>query len=281
MYNVQNTECVGYYKNVLQNHPLLNKEEERSLLQILAKYAGGKMRAAAREKLINSNIRLVIKEAARYSRNCQVPMNDLIGAGSIGLCKAIDRFDLQFGTKLSTYATPWIKLEILKFVRSFGAEVYVPSYILERSRAYLAASVVIGEKLMTQQELLKELEMTEEELQRVKLALKNHTFSLDAQIESGESESTIGQLVEDTRAVGADVVASDNDDAAKIRAEVAKLDSLSANIITRRYLTAKKERLFDVGKSLKISGERVRQIEFAALQTLKMRMKNRHFFNID
>ncbi len=279
MYTVQNTECVDYYKDVLQNYPLLNKKEERSLFQIMSKYASGKQRNAAREKLINSNIRLVIKEAARYSRNCQVPLNDLIGAGSIGLCKAIDRFDLRFGTKLSTYATPWIKLMILKFVKSFSAEVYVPSYVLERSRIYQAASVAIGEKLMTQQELMKELDMTEEELKRVKLAMHNHTFSLDA-ITHMEGGTAMEQFIEDPNITKADTAAADNDDAEKIRNEVAKLDSVSANIITRRYLNDKKERLSDVGRSLNISGERVRQIEYQALKTLKMRMKNRQFFNI-
>jgi RNA polymerase primary sigma factor len=281
MYDVYNTECMSYYKDVLKHYPLLDKEEERDLFQVLAKYASGKRRQAAREKLINSNIRLVIKEAAKYSRNCHVPLNDLIGAGSLGLCKAIDKFDLKFNTKLSTYATPWIKLMILKFIRSFCADVYVPTHVLERSRVYQIACVSVGETLMTQQELLKELEMTEEELKKIKAVLSNHTISLDAPLGIEDEGLTFGQLIEDVSAVQSDDVAANNDDIAKIRDEVSKLDPLSVKIISRRYLGTTKERLCDIGKSLKISGERVRQIEYKALKTLKMRMKNRHFFDVN
>ena len=108
------------YSNVINNNPLLTKKEEISLSRLAKK--GDKK---ARKKLIESNYRLVISIAKKYHRN-NISFDDLIQESSIGLLKAVDKYDPELGYKFSTYATWWIKQAALQFINESATDIKVP-----------------------------------------------------------------------------------------------------------------------------------------------------------
>lgn len=108
-----------YFEQV-KKFPLLSSEQEHELM--LAKCSGSEL---AKEKIINSNLRLVIKIAKNYS-HCNIPLLDLIQEGNIGLIRAVTRFDPSLGCKLSTYASYWIRQNIERYVLGKGKEIKIP-----------------------------------------------------------------------------------------------------------------------------------------------------------
>ena len=115
------------YMNTISRIPLLSAEEEQSLG---ARIAQGDM--IAREKLIESNLRLVVSIAKKYLHRTSIPFLDLIQEGNIGLMRAVDKWDYTRGFKFSTYATYWIKQAISRMIIEQSRAIRVPANMVEQ-----------------------------------------------------------------------------------------------------------------------------------------------------
>lgn len=267
------------YTSITQDYPVLTQIEERKLFRVIHKFKKGKQKQEARERFFNCNFRLVLKNAHYYHNNSHVPLEDLVSAGSEGLCMAIDRFrPYKYKTKFSTYAVYWIKLKIFQLLKSFGMAVYVPSHIVEKSNQYRKAMNKKDTGLLDK-ELMEELNLTEKALRNVKRSCIS-VLCLDQEIISrhGGGSRTIGSLVPDERMRPADDYLMTKERKEIIRETLNDLDPVSKDILKSRYFKHSKDTLDDVGKKYKISGERVRQIEYQALKLLRRRLTRKNFF---
>ena len=278
--NVLEDRAIQKYASITEDYPLLTRQQERKLLKIVCKFKGGKKRQEAQEYLFNCNLRLVLKYAHYYYNNSNIPFEDLVSAGSEGLCIAIDRFrPYKYKNKFSTYAVIWVKLKIFQLLKSFHMAVYVPGHIVEKSYQYRKIMTNKKDTGLSDKELMKELNLTEKAFCNVKRSCMS-ILSLDQEIscEDGGRSSTIGSLIPDEKVSLADDYLISKERKEVIRELLDKLDPVSKDILKSRYFKHSKNNLNDIGKKYKISGERVRQIESQALKLLKKRLARKNFF---
>ena len=259
-------ESIKTYLKDIRHIPLLKPEEEIDLAQKIKK--GSK---EARKKMIRSNLRMVVNIAKRYTY-FGMPLMDLIEEGNIGLMKAVDKFNPNRGFRFSTYAAWWIRQAIGRAISEQSRIIRLPVYIGEMTAKWKKSRESLTQKLgraPTPTELSKALNVSGKRLQQIS-SWSTNTSSLDAPI-GEEGEEQIKDLIEDTNA------ASPEDTMAKtlIRERVmALLDHIS--IRERKVLDLrfglhdeKSHTLAEVSKKMKVSRERIRQIEVVALKKLR------------
>ena len=252
------------------NNSNIENLEKIDLYKELEKYA---RYYRARQKMINSNLRLVVSIAKRYNKKTNIEFEDLIFEGNIGLVKAIDKFNPNLGVKFSTYATYWIKQNILRYIYSNNSLLSISSSQLEKIIKFneeLKNLKKENNKEYSVKELSKLLSLDEITVSEY-LRYSSFILSLDHPI--GEDESiTFGELIEDdTQNVDMEV---DKkllvDDISKIM-EV--LNDREREILNLRYgLTTENNRVYtldDVAKLLNVTREYVRKIENLALHKLR------------
>jgi RNA polymerase sigma factor (sigma-70 family) len=273
--------CITAYSEMANEFPLLTIKDEKRLLRTIHKYKTGKQRQEARELLFKSNIRLVMKQAYRYSTFPNIELDDLISAGTEGLIIAIDGFDIRKKTRLSTYAVPWIQLKIYNTLRSFGSSVYIPTNVLAGFHKY---KKMTQDKMddcqlneISDKEIMKELKISKLGLSKVRMTQYRVT-SLNQEIggeKDSQGESTYESIIPDKNADLASEVLVTKEKREIINDVVKDLTPVQQDIIIKRYLTDKKTNLSSIGKKYKITGERVRQIERIALRKMRKKLKSR------
>ena len=244
---------------------LLTPVEERELAR--RKDEGDE---AAKRKLIESNLRLVMSITRNYTR-ADVPLLDLIQEGNLGLIRAVEKFDYKLGFKLSTYATWWIRQAVTRALADQGRTIRLPVHVADAARKVLRARRILTQKLNRDPlvtEIAKESGFTPERVQEL-LDLVEDPVSLETPV--GDGESLYGDLIEDTK--------SDRPDAATARGLRSKelagaLERLNPRM--RRVLALRfgldghtPHTLEQVGVGLGITRERVRQLEARALRELR------------
>jgi RNA polymerase primary sigma factor len=261
------TDALQLFLNEAGRYKLLTAEEEVELAKRIER--GDK---AAKDLMINSNLRLVVSIAKRYQGH-GLSLLDLIQEGIIGLIRAVEKFDYRKGFKFSTYATWWIRQAVQRGVANKSRTIRIPVHIVEREQKIARAERELVVKLgrqPTDQELAKEAKLPLKQVREVKSAARAVT-SLDKPI--GEDDgSSLGDLF------AAEQVHTDEEVEVSLRQETLRkaLDELperERSVLELRYgLVGDGEpmSLEAIGRELGITRERVRQIEATALETLSM-----------
>src|SRR5688572_30916616 len=192
--SVETTDSLQLFINQAMKYPLLTAAEEVELAQAIER---GDL--AAKERLINSNLRLVIKFARRYQGH-GLDLGDLVQEAMLGLIRAAEKFDWRRGYKFSTYAVLWIKQSIQRGLDNTGRQVRIPAHIAQRERTVNRITSELATRLdraPTDEEVAKETEIPVEEVMAIR-DLTRVTTSLDQTV--GEDDTTLGELVAESTA---------------------------------------------------------------------------------
>jgi len=255
--------------------PLLEEQREKTL----AKKWLTKKDEAALHELIQSHIRLVIAFAVKY-KNYGLNLSDLIQEGNIGLMKAAERFETEKEVRFSTYASWWIRASIQDFVLKNWSLVRIATTSKQKSLFFSLRK--LKQKIHqtehgsidynTAQGIAHDLSISTADVIKMDARISQNDSSLNHKIsEDGENEFL--ELIEDEDARPDDKIFNKNDDTFKkevISDALKQLDSREVKIIKERHLTDKSKTLDILGQELKISKERVRQIEKSAMIKMKL-----------
>src|SRR4051794_1223858 len=188
---VQVQDPLKLYVRSIGGGPLLTRLEERELAR--RKDAGDE---AAKRKLIESNLRLVMSITRNYTK-AGVPLLDLIQEGNLGLIRAVEKFDYRMGYKLSTYATWWIRQSVTRALADQGRTIRLPVHVAEQVRRLLRSRRQLAQKLNrepTLAELAADSALPEEKVRDL-LELVDDPVSLDVPV--GDGDSLYGDMIED------------------------------------------------------------------------------------
>jgi RNA polymerase primary sigma factor len=254
------------YLDEIGRHPLLTAEEEVRLAQ--AYEAGDE---GARRKMIESNLRLVVSIARRFSAT-GLPLSDLVQEGNLGLLRAVEKFDWRRGVKFSTYATWWIKQAITRGAADRGARairlpVHVDEQVGRLRRAQTRLRELLGRE-PTPGELAAELGLPVGAVGRLRDAAQAVT-SLDTPI--GDDGAPLQDLLEDEGAVGPDELALEAVGRQALEQALNALPERARRVLVLRYGldTGTPRTLEEVAAVMGVSRERVRQVELGALAALR------------
>jgi len=272
------------YTKVIGISPMLTKKEEWALGKTICKLKSGKIRQAAREKLFNANLKLVLKRAHYYSIHAKAPFADLVQAGMEGLGNAIDRYNpIKFKTRFSTYATSWIQLKIFHTLSEFENMVYVPQSIALKSREYKKILAFEGGKDLSNNSLMELLQTSEYVLRNIK-AVNSSIISLDNTPfvkNDSYSKSTLKDTILDPKHISVSDCMVKEEVKETLKVALDGLEPIQREILVLRYLDDnEKNGLQKLGRKYNLTGERIRQIEYKALKKLRRRLKNKSFFKI-
>jgi RNA polymerase primary sigma factor len=227
--------------------------------------------AAARERMINANLRLVVTIARDYM-NLGLPLLDLISEGNIGLTKAVERFDPAKGAKLSTYAMWWIKQSIKRALGNQGKTIRLPVHLVDKVAKVRRLSLQMSEELgrePTDDELGEEIGIAAEKVARLK-SLGIRPASIDGPI--GDDDSTeFGETIGDGEAQTPFELLRDKNLLDEMDGLLDVLDKREQKIISQRFGLdgGPPKTLEDVGKNFGITRERIRQLQNIALAKLR------------
>ncbi|OQY10442.1 MAG: RNA polymerase subunit sigma-32 [Fusobacteriia bacterium 4572_132] len=261
-------DLVKLYFNDIKEYRMLTKDEETELITE-AQMGNGE----AKDEIIKSNLRLVVKIAKGYI-NRGLGFMDLISEGNFGLIVAIDKFDVKKGYKFSTYAVWWIKQAISKAIINKGRKIRIPSYkyeLINKINNYISGHIdKNGEKPKIEEISLK-LEMKPEKIMQIMTEFKE-LMSLESKIsENLNLEDTIFE--EKSLNLENDIIDGIIKD--KIKESLKVLKERDRTIVKMRYGIGGDEpkTLREIGEIFNITRERVRQIEKKALKKLEIEFK--------
>ncbi len=262
---VATTDALQLFLNEAARYPLLTAAEEVELAKRVER--GDE---EAKERMINSNLRLVVSIAKRYQGH-GLSLLDLIQEGIIGLIRAVEKFDWRRGFKFSTYATWWIRQAVQRGVANKSRTIRIPVHIVEREQKIARAERELATKLgrqPTEQEVAKRIKLPLKQVREVRQAARAVT-SLDKPI-GAENEGSFGELVASDQETPEEEVTYSLQEKA-LRRAVAELPERERKIVKLRYgLNGDRDpkSLEAIGRELGLTRERVRQIEAAALERL-------------
>ena len=225
---------------------------------------------AAKQQLIESNLRLVMSISRRY-RNANVPLLDLIQEGNLGLIRAIERFDYRMGFRLSTYATWWIKQAIMRALADQGRTIRVPVRVGDEARRALRVRRQLEQRLNREpsiDEIARESGFTPARVQEL-FDLTPDALSLDTPV--GDGERVYADLIEDRESAAPESTSADTFRAAELEAALASLNPRMRYVVECRFGIGGHvpQTLEEVGAHLGITRERVRELEVRALRHLR------------
>jgi len=260
-----------HYLERIGTYPLLNREEERELARRFRRHGDQQ----AREKLIVSNLRLVVSIAKRFAGR-GLPLMDLIEEGNLGLLQAVERYDPAREVRFATLATWWIERAIRRALYSSVRLVRLPAYIFEIVARAKNAALKLEEELRrspTIDEIAERMKLKKRGAMLLRHAMRSHTQSLSDPVAPAyqDSETTLDAVLEDESARRPDeIVLGDMEQQALLRM-IESIDRRQARILALRFgLDQEKPRtLEEIGRIVGLTRERVRQIERQALQRLK------------
>ena len=260
---IERSDMISIYLKDINRYPLLSAEEEKECIALSQKGD-----ARAREKLINSNLRFVVKVAKNY-RNKGLPFADLISEGNIGLTIAADRFDSNKNVRFISYAVWWIKQTILKAIAEKSHLIHLP--INRMNELSQIDDILHSQKSKDVEEVASSMNIERDVLASM-LNVSHRPLSFDEPISSDSSDGTIEQTIKDVSFTSPETNAIN----AVLREDITKmLSSLSnreASILKYRFGLSGEEphSLIEVGMQFNLTKERIRQIEQKSIEKLKV-----------
>lgn len=266
------------YMNETSEFQLLTRDEE---LKLGAAARNGDK--AARDKLIQSNLKLVVSVAKNYVNASNLPFEDIVAEGNLGLIVAVNKYNPDLGYRFSTCAVPWIKQAIIKGITDKSKTIRIPPHIYSQIIKMNKAIEQLekdGYEDPTNEEIAKKMNIAVTKVDELK-SWKMQPVSMDTPL-GDESEATITDMVADTNAVNPEDYAAANGAKERIAAALAAMPKSRTKdrdikIVQMRYGLAPFNRIYtleEVGKELGLSRERVRQVEKKCLDVLKNLLGN-------
>lgn len=262
----KNLDATQLYLSEIGFSPLLSAEEEvyfsRKSLKGCAK---------SRNRMIESNLRLVVKIARRYN-NRGLALLDLIEEGNLGLIRAVEKFDPERGFRFSTYATWWIRQTIERAIMNQTRTIRLPIHVVKELNVYLRTARELAHKLdhePTAEEIAEKLDLPSADVSRM-LKLNERITSVDTPL-GGDSDKALLDVLADDDSVGPDYKVQDEDMSKSVVRWLDELNSKQREVLARRFglLGYEPSTLENVGKEIGLTRERVRQIQVEALKRLK------------
>lgn len=264
-------DSVRMYLKEIGKVPLLNRDEE---VEVAKRIENGD--ESAKDELAAANLRLVVSIAKRYAKhNGKMGILDLIQEGNIGLMKAVDKFDYSKGFKFSTYATWWIRQAITRALADQDRMIRIPVHVVESINKMNRIQRTLQQDLdrdAKPEELAAEMNEPLQKVQEIITVAKNQeTDSLDKPV-GEEGDSQLGDLLEDNKAINPEEYTAFEmlkDQLSSMMGEF--LTDREAKVLKLRFGLENDEphTLEEVGRSLGVTRERVRQIEAKAVKKLK------------
>ncbi len=259
-------DTIQLYLRDIGEIPLLKREEE---IELATKAAAGDEQA--RQKMIKANLRLVVKIAKRYG-HLGLPLLDLIEEGNLGLMRAVEKFDVDRRTKLSTYAAWWIRQFILRALANQGKLIRIPVYMMDKIQKVHKKEAEITQKHgrpARPEEIAKALGVPVAKVREL-LEMDKKPRSLSAPID-GEGISEMIKLIEDVDSISPSKIISDEVTRTNIEELLERLTVREAGILKMRFgfRDQNPRTLTEIGKRYSITRERARQIQEAGLRKLK------------
>jgi RNA polymerase primary sigma factor len=262
----QRDNGLNIYLREIGRIPLITPQQE---IDLAARIKRGD--AAARERMINANLRLVVTIAHDYA-NLGLPLLDVISEGNIGLTKAVERFDPSKGAKLSTYAMWWIKQSIKRALANQSKMIRLPVHLADKITKVRRVALQMNDELgrePTDDEVGEEIGIDGEKVTRLK-SLGVRPASLDAPM--GDDDSIeFGETVGDETAQTPFEMLRDKNLLGEVDDLIGVLDNREKKIIFQRFGLdgGEPKTLEDVGKDFGVTRERIRQLQNAALAKLR------------
>lgn len=258
------TDALQLFLNEIRRFPLLTGEDEILLAKKIEQ--GDKQ---AKERMINSNLRLVVSLARRY-QNSELALLDLIQEGIIGLIRAVEKFDWRKGYKFSTYATFWIRQAIQRGIANKSRSIRIPVHVGQRERRVAALREEMVKDLdrePTSEELAKAADLSVSQIEEIGDSARVVT-SLDRPVEE-DGETSFGALLP-SEEMPVDTEVSINLATTALRKAVLSLDEQEQEVLSLRYGLDDQgpTSLREAGRQLGITPEKVRQVENTALKEL-------------
>ncbi|WP_417504698.1 RNA polymerase sigma factor RpoS [Marinomonas gallaica] len=271
--DVKSLDVTQLYLSEIGYSPLLSAEEEVYFSRLALK--GDE---AARKRMIESNLRLVVKISRRYL-NRGLTLLDLIEEGNLGLIRAVEKFDPERGFRFSTYATWWIRQTIERAIMNQTRTIRLPIHVVKELNVYLRAARELTQKLdhePSPEEIATMLDRPVEDVQRM-LSLNERVSSIDSPVGGLDSDKSLVEVLADTQHAGPEEDRQEGDVHQNIEQLLDELNDKQCEVIARRFGLRGYEpsTLEDVGAEIGLTRERVRQIQVEALRKLRIMLQNR------
>ncbi|NAW78460.1 RNA polymerase sigma factor RpoS [Vibrio sp. V33_P6A3T137] len=276
-------DATQMYLSEIGFSPLLTAEEE-------VLYARRALRGdeAARKRMIESNLRLVVKISRRYS-NRGLALLDLIEEGNLGLIRAVEKFDPERGFRFSTYATWWIRQTIERALMNQTRTIRLPIHVVKELNIYLRTARELSQRLdhePTAEEIAAELDKPVEDVNKM-LRLNERISSVDTPI-GGDGDKALLDILPDSNHSDPEVSTQDEDIRLSLLNWLDELNPKQKEVLARRFglLGYEPSTLEEVGREINLTRERVRQIQVEGLRRLreilvKQGLNMEALFNVD
>jgi len=272
-YDEVSDDSVKLYLREIGKIPLLSQEEEYELAQKII-HGSAKEKKRAKDKMAESNMRLVVSIAKRYSGR-GLDFLDLIQEGNTGLLRAVEKFDPDKGFKFSTYATWWIRQAITRAIADQARTIRIPVHMVETINKVLRTQRRLTQELNrepTTEEIGKAMDMDADKIEYV-MKIKQDIASLDASVgrDGEDDDSSLGDFIEDEDRVSPEDSAATQLLKEQIAEILSTLTDREQKIIKMRFGIGggKSHTLEEVGAEFSVTRERIRQIEAKALAKLR------------
>lgn len=264
--NAKSLDATQLYLNEIGFSPLLSAEEEVYFGRLALK---GDI--PARQRMIESNLRLVVKISRRYI-NRGLSLLDLIEEGNLGLIRAVEKFDPERGFRFSTYATWWIRQTIERAIMNQTRTIRLPIHVVKELNVYLRAARELAQKLdhePTPEEIAEYVGKPVADVEKM-LGLNERVGSIDIPL-GGDNEKSLVETIADEDALDPEQRLQDDNINGNLNKWLDMLPEKHADVLARRFGLRGHEMatLEEVGLEIGLTRERVRQIQVEALKRLR------------